>query len=112
MAATGAPLSELVDRLPRYAMVKHSFPIRRSAGPSNAERDQRLWRRIASRYPEAKVDDRDGLRLDWNDRWVHVRSSNTEPIVRVIAEAADPELAHGLAAEVGQKLAEDTDAVS
>ena len=32
---------------------------------------------------------RDGLRLDWDDRWVHVRSSNTEPIVRVIAEASE-----------------------
>jgi phosphomannomutase len=33
------------------------------------------------------VDERDGLRLGWRDRWLHVRPSNTEPIVRLIAEA-------------------------
>ena len=49
-----------------------------------------LWDRIAAAFPDARADRRDGLRLDWDDRWVHVRASNTEPIVRVIAEAADP----------------------
>jgi phosphomannomutase len=42
---------------------------------------------IASRWPDAKVNRQDGLRLDWADRWVHVRPSNTEPVVRVIAES-------------------------
>ena len=46
-----------------------------------------LWERIAAAFPEARADHRDGLRLEWDDRWVHVRASNTEPIVRVIAEA-------------------------
>ena len=36
-----------------------------------------LWDQIAEAYPEAKADRRDGLRLDWADRWAHVRSSNT-----------------------------------
>ena len=48
-----------------------------------------LWDQIAEAYPEAEADRRDGLRLDWDDRWVHVRASNTEPIVRVIAEAPE-----------------------
>ena len=39
------------------------------------------------RWPDAKADRTDGLRLDWADCWLHVRPSNTEPIVRVIAEA-------------------------
>ncbi len=56
-------------------------------------------------YPEAKADRRDGLRLDWPDRWVHVRSSNTEPIVRVIAEAADAATARALADEIGRRVA-------
>ena len=33
------------------------------------------------------VDDRDGVRLDWPERWVHIRPSNTEPVVRLISEA-------------------------
>ena len=42
------------------------------------------WQR---RFPDAERDDRDGLRLGWPDRWLHVRPSGTEPIVRLIAEA-------------------------
>jgi phosphomannomutase len=60
-----------------------------------------LWDRVAGTYPAALADRRDGLRLDWPDRWVHVRASNTEPIVRVIAEAAAGEQARSLAQEVG-----------
>jgi phosphomannomutase len=36
-------------------------------------------------YPNATAQEGDGLRLDWDDRWVQVRASNTEPIIRVIA---------------------------
>ncbi len=49
-----------------------------------------------------RADRRDGLRLDWEDRWVHIRSSNTEPIVRVIAEAPDGAIARELAAGIGR----------
>jgi len=42
---------------------------------------------LVSRWPDASINRLDGLRLDWPDRWVHIRPSNTEPIVRVIAEA-------------------------
>jgi phosphomannomutase len=38
-------------------------------------------------FADAVVDTQDGLRLAWGDRWLHVRPSGTEPIVRVIAEA-------------------------
>ena len=38
-------------------------------------------------FSDAESDTQDGLRLEWSDRWVHVRPSGTEPIVRVIAEA-------------------------
>ena len=46
--------------------------------------------RIAAAFPEAQASTLDGLRLDWPGGWLLVRSSNTEPIVRIIAEAADP----------------------
>ena len=64
-----------------------------------------LFDRIAEAHPEARADRRDGLRLDWPDRWAHVRSSNTEPIVRVIAEAADLGSARALADELGRQVA-------
>jgi phosphomannomutase len=42
---------------------------------------------LRAAFPDAAADTQDGLRLAWADRWVHVRPSGTEPIVRVIAEA-------------------------
>ncbi|QDV38207.1 phosphoglucosamine mutase [Tautonia plasticadhaerens] len=95
MASTGRRLSALVDELPKYAMVKTKFPV----GP---EPIAEILGRIASAHPEASADRRDGLRLDWPDAWAHVRASNTEPIVRVIAEAGDPERARALAGSLGR----------
>ena len=99
LAKSGRPLSGLVDDLPKYAMVKDQYPL----GAASA-RVGDLFDRIAEAHPEAKADRRDGLRLDWADRWAHVRSSNTEPIVRVIAEAADPSTARALADEIGRRV--------
>ena len=82
-----------------------SDPGRRSRGSGwgvGAEGVSALWDRIASAFPDARVDRRDGLRLEWDDRWVHIRASNTEPIVRVIAEAVDPADAHELTGRIGR----------
>ena len=51
---------------------------------------------VQSRFAEAKSDRLDGLRLDWADRWLIVRGSNTEPIVRIIAEAPTSAVAEEL----------------
>ena len=51
---------------------------------------------MKTEYPDAET--MDGLRLDWADRWMLVRPSNTEPIVRAIAEANDLETAKTLCA--------------
>ena len=48
-----------------------------------------MYDALRSAFPDAEADTQDGLRLAWPDRWVHVRPSGTEPIVRVIAEAPD-----------------------
>ena len=101
LAKSGRPLSSLVDDLPKYAMVKDQYPLGASSAPVGE-----LFDRIAEAHPEAKADRRDGLRLDWPDRWAHVRSSNTEPIVRVIAEAADPPEARALADQIGRRVAD------
>ena len=94
MAVTGETLSQLVAELPRYAMIKDQYPLVPAetmvAAPASSSAVSDLWDRIAAACPDARADRRDGLRLDWDDRWVHVRASNTEPIVRVIAEAAEP----------------------
>jgi phosphomannomutase len=80
MAETGQKLSELVASLPAYAMLKTKYTVPK-------EKLSAALDAIAKRWPDAKVNRQDGLRLDWADRWVHVRPSNTEPVVRVIAES-------------------------
>jgi phosphomannomutase len=80
MADTGRPLSELVGSLPIYSMLKTKYTVPK-------ERLAVALEAVEKRWPDAKVNRQDGLRLDWADRWVHVRPSNTEPVVRVIAES-------------------------
>jgi phosphomannomutase len=60
--------------------------ILKAKGPRGPELGP-LYDRLRRRFPEADADSRDGLRLAWPDRWLHVRPSGTEPIVRLIAEA-------------------------
>jgi phosphomannomutase len=91
MAETGKKLSELVAELPAYHIVKDKVAAR-------PERLPELFRALETRWPDAKVSRADGLRLDWDGRWIHVRSSNTEPIVRIIAEARSEDEARALCA--------------
>jgi phosphomannomutase len=79
LARTGVTLSRLVAGSPRYTIVKAKGPRGAELGP--------LYHRLRQRFPDATADERDGLRLAWPDRWLHVRPSGTEPIVRLIAEA-------------------------
>jgi phosphomannomutase len=97
MAETGEKLSELVAELPAYHIVKDKYTVAREQLPE-------LFQKLRTRWPEAKVNQVDGLRLDWPDRWVHVRPSNTEPIVRVIAEAPQIADAQSLCLAVGGLL--------
>ncbi|HEX9483981.1 MAG TPA: phosphoglucosamine mutase [Gemmatimonadaceae bacterium] len=76
------PLSEIVADLPRYVIVKDKIER------PDASLDV-VYGALRSAFPDASVDTQDGLRLSWKDKWVHVRPSGTEPIVRVIAEASD-----------------------
>ena len=64
----------------------------RPASEAERRRLNDLFASLERRWQKTRVNREDGLRLDWEDRWVHVRPSNTEPIVRVIAEArTEPE---------------------
>jgi phosphomannomutase len=97
MAETGRKLSELAADLPAYHIVKDKYTVPRQRLPE-------LFEGLTQRWPEAKANRIDGLRLDWPDRWLHVRPSNTEPIVRVIAEAPQPAEAQRLCRDVGAML--------
>jgi phosphomannomutase len=79
LAREGRGVSELVDAAPRYVIVKAKAPRGAPLEPAYA--------RLRAHFPGAAADTQDGLRLAWPDRWLHVRPSNTEPVVRFIAEA-------------------------
>ncbi|MBN1491995.1 MAG: phosphoglucosamine mutase [Phycisphaerae bacterium] len=93
MAKTGKKLSELVAEIPRYTMIKQKFECAH-------ERIDRMLAAVRTRFASERVNDADGVRIDWPEGWVHIRGSNTEPIARVIAEAGDEAKARELIATV------------
>lgn len=95
MAARKMPISELADELPRYEMVKQKMPLERSAF-------EKLMAASREHFSEAAQSELDGLRFDWPGKWLLVRASNTEPIVRFMAEAKTKEEALRLCDEVGR----------
>jgi phosphomannomutase len=74
------PLSAIVSDYPRYSIVKDKLDL--PSAPLDS-----VYMSLRAAFPDANIDTQDGMRLSWRDRWVHVRPSGTEPIVRVIAEA-------------------------
>lgn len=79
------PLARLAAELPRMAMEKERIDLPPRSSPQALAG---ALERVAAAFPEARPDRLDGLRLDWPGGWLLVRASNTEPIVRVVAEAA------------------------
>ncbi len=99
MAARGGDLSELVDDLPVYTMVKDKVTLG-EAEPA------RVLEAARARFTDARVDDRDGLHFAWDGGWLHVRPSNTEPILRILAEDRDAAEARVRVEEVKRLAAE------
>ncbi|HEX4561067.1 MAG TPA: phosphoglucosamine mutase [Gemmatimonadales bacterium] len=97
LARVQRPVSEIVGAHPRYVIVKGKVP-------RGAALD-RVYQALRSRFPDAGVNTDDGLRLAWSDRWLHVRPSNTEPIIRLIAEAPTGAAAEQLVEEGRQVCA-------
>ena len=85
------PMSQTLARFPSYSIVKDKLD--RPAAPLDT-----VYASLRGEFGDAEANDLDGLRLSWRDRWVHVRPSGTEPIVRVIAEAPSEAEARDLVA--------------
>jgi phosphomannomutase len=82
MAETGKTVSQLVQEIGSYYMHKGKF----SADAAQAER---IIDRAKERFADAALNTSDGCRFDFDDGWVHLRTSNTEPVMRIIVEAKD-----------------------
>ena len=89
LALRQKPLSHLVAELPPLSMVKEKAPLDAATLP-------KLFDALTKEFADAEPSRLDGLKLQWSDRWLLVRGSNTEPIVRFIAEAPTTEEARAL----------------
>lgn len=98
MAGTGKSLAELVEELPKLAIYKTKATVQASDLPV-------VFTALQEKYSDATSDRSDGLRLAWEDSWLLVRGSNTEPIVRLIAEASDEARAKSLCDSAAEVIA-------
>lgn len=97
LALQGLSISELNSKIPDYAMVKTKFEI------GNAD-VSKLVTRMRAEFGDAELITDDGVKASFTDRWVHLRPSGTEPVVRVFAEAPTADAANELIARVQQKV--------
>jgi phosphomannomutase len=97
LAARQLSISQLADELPRYEIHKDKIAL-------PPEQLSAALDAIETHFADARADRLDGLRLDWPDAWLLVRPSNTEPIVRVFAEAPSAAGAERLCAEAAKVI--------
>ena len=90
LAESGTTLSGLKETLPRYAIAKSTMAV------GSASPDEVLAQVRNAHDREGRINTEDGLKIDFDDYWVHLRKSNTEPIVRIIAEAGTMERARAV----------------
>ncbi len=93
MAQQTLPLSAIKASLPTMEIVKDKVPL-------GDEDPEETLAGIAQKFSDAEQNTLDGLKLIWDDRWIHIRRSNTEPVIRIIAEAPSAEIARDLVEQV------------
>lgn len=87
IAHEGKKLSELRDIYPSYYMAKNRIDLKPDTDVPA------ILAKVKELYQKEEINDIDGVKIDFADAWVHLRSSNTEPIIRVYSEASSPEKA-------------------
>ena len=97
MTEKDKPLSAIAKEIPSYWIEKQKYSV---AG----KKMEHIIGRLLAKFPEAKCDQQDGIRFEWESSWVHLRASNTEPVVRVIAEAPERAQAVKLCKDIEEEL--------
>lgn len=93
-AEKGLKASELKATYPQYHISKNKIELK-----PDTDID-RILEGIKEKYAEERITDIDGVKIDFEDEWVHLRRSNTEPIIRIYSESASEAAAEKLAAEI------------
>lgn len=94
LAESGLSLTQLKAKYPRYEMVKEKIDLKTGMDLPV------ILQTIKRQFPDAVINETDGLKIDLPEGWVHLRPSNTEPIIRVYAESGDMDQARNLAKRV------------
>lgn len=94
LAKSKQKVSELRATFPAYAIAKHKIEL-----PAGADLEK-LLAEVAAHFADEEVNTIDGVKIDFPDKWVHLRKSNTEPIIRIYAEAQTFEAANALIEEM------------
>ena len=98
MAKSGRKPSEIRAALPEYSIYKTKVQLTPDLDVDT------LLEKVKAKFAGEKITDIDGVKIDFADKWVHLRRSNTEPIIRVYAEASTTEGAAQLAEQVKQVI--------
>lgn len=101
LAEWGGSITELKQTLPQYYILKDKMPL------GNVDPDA-VIKFFSMKYKNEQLDFTDGLRIDKSDGWIHLRKSNTEPIMRAIVEARTPEIAWQMLQEVKEDISQLT----
>ncbi len=97
IASQDKKISEIVSDLPKYEFVKTKMPFEGKLSEKIED--------IIKLFPDGKIDNQDGVRIDFPDRsWVQIRESNTEPIIRIWSEAKTKERASELVENIKSKI--------
>ena len=94
LAQKGCKVSELRATFPEYCISKNRIDL---TPEINVDK---VLEAVKEKYAGERINDKDGVKIDFADGWVHLRKSNTEPIIRVYSEAATMEEADALAKKV------------
>lgn len=91
LAKSGKKCSEIRQQYPNYFISKNKLELKQGLNPDA------VLERLMSKFTNEQINTIDGLRIDFAEGWVHMRKSNTEPIIRIYAEAKSPSKANELA---------------
>lgn len=94
LAKSGKKVSELKMTYPQYSIAKNKIELTPDINVDN------ILLAIKEKYAHEQITDIDGVKIDFPDSWVHLRKSNTEPIIRIYAEASTMEKADALAQDI------------
>lgn len=94
MAETGKDCSAIRRQFPNYVISKNKIELRPGMDVP------RILQHIAEKYSHYEVNTIDGVKIDFENGWVHLRSSNTEPIIRIYAESSTETLAENMANKI------------